>query len=155
MVSDDADGGGLFGPVLSMQRSIVRGGLEFQRQVAENVLEGIESLEDISRRTRLSSHYTAVRAVDRLEDAHPDDEASLDPVYEGVGQTFETVAEADGRATAIASDAVETTTEVTEGLGERYLEVSETTCDPFVDRIRDPLPDDESGMTYQRAASDD
>jgi hypothetical protein len=157
MVSDDVDRGGLFGPVLSMQRSLVRGGLGLQRQLAEDVLEGLENLEDFGRRTRLSSHYAAVRAVDRIEAAHPDDEASLDTLYDGVGWTFETLADVDDRAVGTVSDAVERTADATEELGERYLEASETTCEPLVDRLGDPLGETapEHGYGYEGAAADD
>lgn len=155
MVSDDVDRGGLFGPVLSMQRSLVRGGLGIQRQVAEDVLEGLENLEEFGRRTRLSSHYSAVRAVDQLEEAHPSDDASLDTLYDGVGRTFETLSEVDDRATTAVSDAVETTADVTEGLGERYLEASETTCDPLVRSLDDPFSARPHEYGYDGAAADD
>lgn len=154
MVSDDADRGGLFGPIRSMQRSLVRGGLSVQRQLADDVLESLETMEDFSRRTRLSSHYSAVRAVDRLEDVHPADDASLDPLYDGVGQTFDALADADDQATTVVSDAVERTADVTEELGEQYLEASETTCDPVVEWFRDPLVDADTA-DYPNAASDD
>jgi len=155
MVSDDADRGGLFGPVLSMQRSLVRGGLGVQRTVAEDVLDGIENLGDLSRRTRLSSHYAAVRAVDQIEEAHPDDDAALDTLYDGVGRTFERLAEADARATSAMSDAVETGADVTEELGERYLEVSETTCGPLADHLGATEADAAHGYGYEGAAADD
>ncbi|WP_276257928.1 hypothetical protein [Haloglomus litoreum] len=157
MVSDDVDRGGLFGPVLSMQRSLVRGGLGVQRQIAEDVLEGLESLEQFSRRTRLSSHYAAVRAVDQIEEAHPSDEASLDTLYDGVGRTFETLADVDDRAASTVSEAVERTADATEELGERYLEVSETTCEPLVDRLGDSLGETapEHGYGYEGVAADD
>jgi hypothetical protein len=145
MVSGDADRGGLFGPVLSMQRSLVRGGLGVQRQLAEDVLDGIGNLGDLSRRTRLSSHYAAV----------PADDAALDTLYDGVGRTFERLAEADDRATSAMSDAVETSADVTEELGERYLEVSETTCGPLADQLGAMEAEAAHGYGYEGAAADD
>jgi len=147
MVPGDT-GSGLFGPVFEMQRSLVRGGLGAQRRVADTLLERIESLEDLSRRTRLSSHYTAVRAVDQLEEIHPDEEASLDPLYDGVGRTFETLATVDDGAATAATDTIETAADVAEEAGERYLEASETTCEPLLEGL------DEEGPPAYRAADD-
>lgn len=133
-------GGGLFGPVFDMQRSLVRGGLGVQRRVAEDLLDRVDSLADFSRRTRLSSHYTAVRAVDQLEDIHPDEEASLDPLYDGVGQAFEALATVDDGATTAAADTVETVAGVADEAGERYLDASETTCEPLLEGPDDTEP---------------
>jgi hypothetical protein len=150
MVSDDT-GSGLLGPVFEMQRSLVQGGLGVQRRVAEDLQDRIESLEDLSRRTRLSSHYTAVRAVDQLEEIHPDEEASLDPLYDGVGRTFEALATVDDGAATAAADTIETVADVADEAGERYLDASETTCEPLVEGLDDTEP---AAGDYGPAADD-
>jgi hypothetical protein len=152
MVSDDTDAGGLFGPILSSHRTLVESGLQLQRRVTDDLLGGVERVESFTRRTRLSSHYAAVRAVDRIEEAHPNEEATLDPLYDGVGRTFETLAEVDDGATTAVTDAVETTAETAEAVGEGYLDLSASACEPVLERLGDPGA--APGHEFEAAADD-
>jgi hypothetical protein len=154
MSADDSGGGGLFGPVLSMQRAVVESGLELQRQAAERTLDRIEAFEGFSRRTRLSSHYSAVRVVDGLEAAHPADDPNLDPLYDGVGRTFEVLTDLDDRATDTAADAVSATRDATERVGEEYLALSESTCDPLTEVLDGPDAGTDIDVTVDAPADD-
>ena len=119
--SGTGGGGGPLGPLRSLQRAVVRGGIGLQRDLAESVLDHVDESEAVRRRARLSSHYLAVRTVDQLETAHPDDDAELDPLYDGVGRTFEVLTDLDDRATDTAVGAVETTAAISERVTRRTL----------------------------------
>jgi hypothetical protein len=152
--SGKGGGSGLLSPLRSFHRAVVRGGIGLQRDLAETVLAHVNGSENVRRRARLSSHYLAVRMVDQLETAHPDEDASLDPLYDGVGRTFEVLTDLDDRATDTAVGAVETTQDVAEDVGERYLEASESTCGPLVDLLDEPTAADGIDVTVDAPADD-
>lgn len=119
--SDEWGARGPFGPARALRRTVVRDGVALQRDVEESLLEEIERAEDRCRRVRLSSHYAAVRGVDQVETLHPDDEPPTDPLYDGVGRTFEALTDLDDRATETAITTVETVTTLSERLTRRVL----------------------------------
>jgi hypothetical protein len=119
--SDEGGVGGPLGPVCALRRAAVREGVELQRSVADSLLAEVDRSEDHRRRLRLSSHYAAVRAVDQVETAHPDEEPPTDPLYDGVGRTFEVLTDLDDRATETAASTVETAAALSERLTRRVL----------------------------------
>jgi hypothetical protein len=120
--TSDPERAGASCPLDAFRRAAAEGGVGLQRDLADEALTQLDRAEDHRRRARLSSHYAAVRAVDQLETAHPDDEASLDPLYDGVGRTFEVLTDLDDRAGDAAVSAVETAAAVSERLTRRVLE---------------------------------
>lgn len=119
--SDSAGDGGPLSSVCALQRSVCRDGIELQRDVADSLLDGVDRSEDHRRRARLSSHYAAVRAVDQLETAHPQDDPSMDPLYDGVARTFEVITDLDDHATETATSTVETAATLSEDLTRRVM----------------------------------
>jgi hypothetical protein len=127
-------------PLDAVRRAAAEGGVGLQRDLADRALAQLDRAEEHRRRARLSSHYTAVRAVDQLEEIHPDEEASLDPLYDGVGRTFDALATVDDGAVTAAADGIEVVADVADEAGERYLDVSETTCEPLLERLGETEP---------------
>ncbi|WP_254823029.1 hypothetical protein [Haloglomus halophilum] len=119
--SDEGGVGGPLGPVCALRRTVTREGVSLQRDVEESLLEEIERAEDRCRRVRLSSHYAAVRGVDQVETLHPDEEPPTDPLYDGVGRTFEILTDLDDRARESAITTVETAATLSERLTRRLL----------------------------------
>lgn len=119
--SDQGGVGGPLGPVCALRRAAVRDGVALQRSVADSLLREVARSEDHRRRLRLSSHYAAVRAVDQVETHHPGEEPPTDPLYDGVGRTFEVLTDLDDRATETALSTVETAAGLSERLTRRVL----------------------------------
>jgi hypothetical protein len=131
MSTRDAGSGGTaaLDSLFTVPRAVVEGGLDIQREVADHLLDRIDGVDDARRRRRLASHYAAVQAVDRIEDAHPDEDPSLDPLYDGVGRTFDIVRSLDRRTHELATDTVRNTTTVSERLVGTCVEATEFRTD--------------------------
>jgi hypothetical protein len=122
--SDDAGGTGQDGPVgplCTLQRATLRRSIERQRHAADSLLRQVGWTERHSRRARLSSHYAAVRGVDRVAELHPREDPSVDPLYDGVGRAFELLTDLDARANRSLTNAIETTATLSERLTRRAL----------------------------------
>ena len=105
-------------------RAVVEGGLDIQREVADRLLDRLDGVEEARRRRRLASHYAAVQAVDRIEDAHPEEDSSLDPLYDRVRRTFGIVRSLDRRTHDLAADTVRNTTTVSERVVEGCIDAT-------------------------------
>lgn len=120
--SSDPEHGRASCPLDAFRRAATEGGVGLQRNLADEVLARLDSADERRRRVRLASHYAAVRAVDQLETAHPDEGATLDSLYDGVGRTFAVLTDLDDRADDAAVSAVETAAAVSERLTRRALQ---------------------------------
>jgi hypothetical protein len=145
MSTDGRRRGGLLGPLCAVQRAVVEGGVGLQREIADRLLDRIEAAEDASRRRRLAAHYAAVQAVDRIEDAHPDEEASLDALYDGVGRTFDVAGTLDQHTNEFATRTVENTVGLSERASDAYLATAERGCLSTRRGDRQPERPDEDG----------
>lgn len=144
MSTDGRRRGGALGALFSIQRAVVEGGVGLQRQIADRGLDRMEDVEDASRRRRLAAHYAAVQAVDRIEDAHPDEAASLDALYDGVGRTFDVVGTLDQQTNEFATRTVENTVGLSERASGAYLDATERGCGSLAAGGRD---DEAAGET--------